>query len=242
MYTKIDDRGWRSKPNTFSIFLYLLTNANTEEKQYHWHTIKRGDCIIWRKALSKTLGMTENQVRTSLEQLKSTNEITIKTTSKFSVITVCKWEEYQEHKKKPPTEPPAKTPTNHQQTTTPLDIYNYIDKNIRDSVPDYLLENFNSFLGMRATVKKKPATPHAQKILLDKLLKIWKTEYDQNKILEKSIVGNRLGIFPLKEEDMLHDMSVFRKRYDMGKHDDLKRILWVTKFFEMKKLLLAMQK
>ena len=40
--------------------------------------------------------MTESQVRTSLEKLESTNEITIKTTKSFSVIQVQNWDKYQE--------------------------------------------------------------------------------------------------------------------------------------------------
>ena len=34
-------------------------------------------------------------MRTSLEHLKSTNEITIKTTNQFSIISIVNWEKYQ---------------------------------------------------------------------------------------------------------------------------------------------------
>lgn len=73
--------------------------------------------------------MTEDQLRTSLEHLKSTNEITIKTTNRFSVITVCKWEEYQIENKKPPTKSPAVSPTDPQQIPTPKE-YKNIEYNI----------------------------------------------------------------------------------------------------------------
>lgn len=118
IHRQIDDRWRRSKPNTFSLFLYLLTNANIKPSYLHWHFIDKWDCVVGRKSTSKHLGMTEQQLRTSLEHLKSTNEITIKTTSQFSIITVCKWEEYQSTEKKQPTKQPTNQPTSNQQVTT----------------------------------------------------------------------------------------------------------------------------
>jgi len=73
--------------------------------------------------------MSEQEMRTSLEHLKSTNEITIKSTNKFSVITVCKWEEYQIENKKQPANQPAHQQTSNQQSTTPKE-YKNIEYNI----------------------------------------------------------------------------------------------------------------
>ena len=39
--------------------------------------------------------MSEQSIRTSIEHLKSTNEITIKSTNKFSIITIENWGKYQ---------------------------------------------------------------------------------------------------------------------------------------------------
>lgn len=123
LYRKIDEWGRRSKPNTVSLFLYLLTHANIDEKEYQWHTISRGDCIIGRKTTSKFLWISERSLRTSLEHLKTTSEIAIKTTNKFSIITVVWFDKYQSDERKTTSETTNRAsdnrPTTDQQPTTP---------------------------------------------------------------------------------------------------------------------------
>ena len=134
LYRKIDEWWWRSKPNTFSLFIYLLTNANLEEKTYQWYTIKRGDCVTWLYSLSDALGITVRWIRTSLEHLKSTNEVTIKTTNKFSIITVVWFDKYQSKETKMTNRKTSKSTNNWQsndnQTTTPKEYNNKIKKEI----------------------------------------------------------------------------------------------------------------
>jgi hypothetical protein len=71
-------------------------------------------------------------VRRAILSLKSTNEITIKTTNKFSIITIVKWEEYQSQDEKTTNKTTIKTtnkqPTNNQQTTTEQEHKNIITK------------------------------------------------------------------------------------------------------------------
>ena len=45
--------------------------------------------------LSKDTGLSIQSIRTSIIKLKSTGEITVKSTNKFSIITVCNFNEYQ---------------------------------------------------------------------------------------------------------------------------------------------------
>lgn len=86
--------------------------------------------------------MSEQEMRTSLEHLKSTNEITIKSTNRFSVITVCKWEEYQIDNKNQPAKQPAHQQTSNQQATTPKE-YKNIEYNI-DSTPPQSIKHILS--------------------------------------------------------------------------------------------------
>lgn len=87
--------GWYSDANTMRVFLDILLNANYEDGEYRGHQIKAGQCVIGRKALAKRLCISEQSVRTALEHLKSTNEITIKSTNKFSIATITNWAKYQ---------------------------------------------------------------------------------------------------------------------------------------------------
>jgi hypothetical protein len=87
-----------------------------------WYNIKIWDCVVWRDSLAKTLKLSVRSVRTALEHLKSTNEVTIKTTNKFSIITVIWFDKYQTQEIKTTKKTTSKTtnnrPSNDQQPTT----------------------------------------------------------------------------------------------------------------------------
>jgi len=95
LYRQMTEWGWYKDTNTKVVFLHLLLMASYEEHEYKGHTIKPGQVIIGRKKLAKDLGLTEMQIRTSLVHLNLTNEITIKTTNKFSIVTIENWAKYQ---------------------------------------------------------------------------------------------------------------------------------------------------
>ena len=95
LYRSILNWEWWNDDKTFRVFIFLLLNANWEDTRYRGHIIPKGSLVCGRKKLAKSLGMSEQSVRTSLEHLKSTNEITIKPTNKFSIITIVNWEKFQ---------------------------------------------------------------------------------------------------------------------------------------------------
>ena len=95
LHRKILEWGWYDDPNTKIVFLHLLLTANYAESSYKGIDLKPGQTVTGRKALSEALGISEQEVRTALNHLKSTNEITIKSTNKFSVVTIVNWESYQ---------------------------------------------------------------------------------------------------------------------------------------------------
>ena len=68
---------------TLAVFLHLLIMANIEDKKYRGYDVKRGECIIGRKSLAEDLNMSEQNVRTAINHLLLTNEITIKTTTSY---------------------------------------------------------------------------------------------------------------------------------------------------------------
>lgn len=86
---------WWHDHNTSRLFLAILLKANHKPKRWKGMVIERGQLVTGRRALSDLTGLSLQSVRTSLLHLKSTNEITIKSTSKFSIITICKYDDYQ---------------------------------------------------------------------------------------------------------------------------------------------------
>jgi len=86
---------WYKKPNMVHLFLHLLIKANHEDLRWQGIELKRGQLITGRNSLSKDTGISVRSIRTCIERLKSTNEITIKSTNKYTIITICNYDLYQ---------------------------------------------------------------------------------------------------------------------------------------------------
>ena len=138
LYRSITSWEWYKDTNTKIVFLHLLLSANWEPSRYKGQDVPKGGLVVGRKSLAKDLGISERQVRTALEHLKSTNEITIKTTNRFSIVSIVNWEKYQglydEATNKTTSDKSFKRPTSDQQTTTEEEY-----KNIRTK--EYIKEN-----------------------------------------------------------------------------------------------------
>jgi len=86
---------WYTDTNTKVVFIHCLLKANFEEKEWRGMLIERGQFVATISSFAGEVNLTPAQVRISLEKLKSTGEIAIKTTNKFSVITISNYESYQ---------------------------------------------------------------------------------------------------------------------------------------------------
>jgi hypothetical protein len=79
---------WYSDNNSFRVFLHLLLKANHKQKRYKGLELKIGTIITSRDILAIETGLSIQQIRTALDKLKSTNEVTIKTSSQGTIIEV----------------------------------------------------------------------------------------------------------------------------------------------------------
>lgn len=96
LYRKILEWQWYSDKNVRLVFLHLLLKANHKERMWQNTLIKRGQLVSSYSNLAKEIGITIQQLRTALDKLKSTNEITVETTNKFTLITIEKYSFYQD--------------------------------------------------------------------------------------------------------------------------------------------------
>lgn len=87
---------WYTDVPTKTLFIELLIEANIEKGFFRGVEILPGQLATGRHALAKGSGLSEQNVRTSLERLRSSGDVTSKNYSKFSVITICNWNKYQE--------------------------------------------------------------------------------------------------------------------------------------------------
>lgn len=86
---------WHKRPEMISLFVHLLLMANTKDGRYEGHEIKKGQLATSLASLSETTGLTTQTLRTCLKHLQQTGEILIKSTSRFSIISICKYDDYQ---------------------------------------------------------------------------------------------------------------------------------------------------
>ena len=95
IHRKLLEWEWYNDTNTFRLFIHFLLKANHKDKNYRGLKIKRGFLITGFDLLSRETGLSIQQIRTAIKKLKSTNEITIKTSSQGSVIQIVKYDNYQ---------------------------------------------------------------------------------------------------------------------------------------------------
>ena len=86
---------WAGEPNMVSLFVHLLLLANHEAKKWQGIGIGRGQLVSSVQSLSARTGLSVSQIRTGLKRLEMTGEIANKTTNKYSIITICKYDSYQ---------------------------------------------------------------------------------------------------------------------------------------------------
>jgi len=120
---------WFTDVNTCHLFQYLLLEANHQESKWRGQVIMRGQLLTGRAKMAKNVGLSPQQVRTSLHKLKSTSDITIKSYNKYSIITITNWSKYQDINQQVTSEDADKQPTSNQQATTSKNIKNI--KNIK---------------------------------------------------------------------------------------------------------------
>ena len=114
---------WYDDINTKTLFLHLLLMANWKDKKWHNVLIKRGSFVTSLGKLANQTGLSVQNVRTSLNKLKSTHEITSKTNNKYTYITINNFNDYQETTNKL---------TNNQQTTNNKQEYIEVKEDIKE--------------------------------------------------------------------------------------------------------------
>jgi len=95
LFRRFAEWEWYSDVNTKVVFLHLLLKANHKPSKYQGHYVPSGSVVTGRVSLSTELGLTEKQIRIALQKLESTGEIARKRASKFSIISLLKWDTYQ---------------------------------------------------------------------------------------------------------------------------------------------------
>ena len=129
IHRKFLDWQWFDKPEAVKLFVYLLLRANHKDGYWQGHEIKKGQFITSAQTISNDTKLSLQTIRTLLKKFELTNEIVVKSTNKFTMLTICKYECYQDE-----NDTTNKQLTNKQQTTNKQLTTNKNDKNNKEYI------------------------------------------------------------------------------------------------------------
>lgn len=128
---------WHDEPKTGWLYVVMLMMANHEETRWRGETLRRGQLLTGRQQLSIASGLTEREVRTAMEHLKKTGDIKVDSRSRYSVVTMLRYDEHcpsgDQHSVQQTTSTssdnrPAERPADDQQATSKRPADDHIQK------------------------------------------------------------------------------------------------------------------
>jgi DNA-binding transcriptional MerR regulator len=183
IHRKFLDWEWFNKSEAVHLFLYMLIKANHKDNKWQGNDLKRGQFISSLGNISSATGITIQQIRTILKKLEKTNEIVVKSTSQFTIVTICKYECYQDE-----NEDTNKPITNNQQTTNKQSTTNKNEKKEKNEKEVIL----DSWIEYRKSAKKTLTQQSIKSILV----KMENYTNEQCKfVINKSIEQGWQGLF-----------------------------------------------
>ena len=135
----IEDWRWSDEPVMMYFWIRILLMANWKDKEWHDKVVKRGSFITTVANLSTQLNLSVKQVRTCLDRLRAGGEVTTDTSNNNTVITICKYDDYQSqtaNEGQMNGNPEDKCRDNERATTKEYKEYNTSDTNVSSySIP-----------------------------------------------------------------------------------------------------------
>lgn len=96
LHRQITNWEWYDDINTFRLFVHLLLTVNHENSTWHGMEILKGQRVVSLSKLATESGLSVQQARTAISNIKSTGEITYEPHRNFSIITINNYNEYQQ--------------------------------------------------------------------------------------------------------------------------------------------------
>ena len=97
IHRSIVDWEWYKDTKTSMLFFHLLLTVEYKDKRYKGHNIPKGSRVCSYATLAEESGLSVQSVRTAINHLKSTGEVTISKTPHFSIISIENWSKYQDN-------------------------------------------------------------------------------------------------------------------------------------------------
>ena len=187
IHRKVLEWEWFNKSEAVHLFMYMLLKANHKDGKWQGMEVKRGQFISSLGNISNATGISIQTIRTILKKLEKTNEIELKSTSQFTIVTISKYDCYQDE-----NDETNKPLTNNQQATNKQLTTNKNEKNEKNNKYSFLaslLEHgFDEKLSLEwMEVRKQLKAVNTETAFNSFMTQVEKHGGDRNHILRKCV-------------------------------------------------------
>jgi hypothetical protein len=148
LHRQLIERGWLKNHNVCIFWIYCLLKATHEPIKtivgFQEVNLQPGEFVFGRHKASKETGLSERKIRTCLAFLRNAENLTIKTTNKFSIISITNWHTYQRTESENDQQNDQQATSRRPQTRTKEQK----KKTLRDS-PNPAVAEFLKFFGTK---------------------------------------------------------------------------------------------
>ncbi len=95
LHKSLLDWEWYDDKNATRLLVHLLLSVNYTKKRWKGIEIEAGSMVTSWENLAIGVGMSVRQVRTAMDKLVSSGEVSRKATNKYQTISLIKWEKLQ---------------------------------------------------------------------------------------------------------------------------------------------------
>jgi hypothetical protein len=204
LWRKSLEAGWLKNHKLWVFWSYCLMKASYKEYDaiigFQTIHLMPGQFIFGRKKASKEIKMTEQSIRTCLDFLCKAQNLTIKTTNKFSVITIVNWDTYQSNENENNQQSNQQL-TNKQPTTNHIQELKEL-KEIKKSLmlPGWLDQNLWDDFKEHRRKLRKPMTLRAEEMVIKKLTFLREQGHDPKHLISLALERGWQSVFPPNEK------------------------------------------
>jgi hypothetical protein len=214
LYRKsFDSIVWKNQ-KLWRFWTWCLLKATHRERDemigYQKVKLLPGQFVFGRKASAQSTGLSERNIRTCISILKQHQKLTIKSTNKFSIITLLNWDTYNSDEIETTTKPTTKRPASDHQTTTNKNVEECrrMEKNkpkgpsLKKTIeyPNWLNKKlWKDYKDHRRQLKPR-MTQRAEELAIIKLKKLIDAGDRQEDIINQSIEQGWKGLFQIKDK------------------------------------------
>lgn len=213
LHRKIVDWEWYSDINVFRLFTHLILTANWKPKRWQGEFVKRGQRVISIQNLAQETGLTEQSVRTAIKKLKSTGELTSKSTNKYTVVTLTNYELYQSEEKQITGELTSKLTdeeqTNNKRITTTKQCNNITMKTKKEDTPAFFDKKASDDLPFAYECEKKESVVKKSQSMFEEFWRAYPKKTGKKKVA--GIYERLISRGEVTHDELIDGISAYKK-------------------------------